>query len=325
MDLPEDPLAPLAPRQFVTLRDRLVYLRSLPEMVDLPVDSLATFAQALEEHRVPRNTVLVGAGEPLTHAYFLVEGVIGLYVDDERITEILPPNEVAAMGVLAELSGPPGNIAAETDCLLLRIDARSLRSLQENDTRILFGTLRSVSQIVLKARGSLPFDPNNPPEADPGEPPERRLDFVDKLLWLHQTGVFAASSLDALGELARHYEEVHYEAGEAIWRRGDRSPFVLLVLSGLIECSSADGSGLIGSEYTLGFFDGVGRLPRAYDAIAQTKVVALRLEVRAFLDVLEDQFDLALSALQTLAGLAVNHQWRTQFALTERAEFEMRS
>jgi CRP-like cAMP-binding protein len=110
---------------------------------------------------------------------------------------------------------------------------------------------------------------------------------------------------------------VHFAAGTVIWNAGEPAEFSLGVLSGRIECTNDQGTGEIGSGWVIGWFDSIGEIPRAYTAVAQTDVTALKLEVGHFLEVLEDQFLLSLEILATHASVAVGQLWARDISLTQ--------
>lgn len=317
MSLGEERTAPATLHQLFSARDRVVYLRSSRDFEGVPMRSLAALAQVLEEDRVPAGATLVAAGEPITKAYFLVEGRVGLYQDGVRTGELTPPSSVALIGVLANITGPPGDIIVEEDSLLLCASAGVLRHVLERDFALLYNTLRTMTREILTSRSGLPGDPSNPPAVVEIAPPDRPLDFVERLKWTTRSLPFASAVLDGVGALVRQQRAVRYPAGTALWLEGDAPDFSALVIGGLVECSNKNGSLRIGSGYTIGYFDGIAERPRAYSATAITDVVVLVGDHEIFVDILEDQFELAFRLLTSSAALAVDQLWRRDFDQAE--------
>lgn len=316
MNLPDDHTAPRpAPLHFVTLRDRIIYLRSLPDFEGVPMDSIAGLAQLLEEERVSEGTTLIAAGDAITNAYFLVEGVVGLYKDGERVGELVPPQAVAAIGVLARISGPPGDIVADEDCLLLCMNGATLRRRLEEDFELFSNTMRSITRLILGQRRGLPFDPAKPPSLAPGVWPERPLDFVDRFRWFADSMPLQDTSLDAMGELARQYKEVRVDAGTRLWELGDQSDHFFAIVAGVVEVENGSGKGRVGAGNTIGFFDTIGGLPRGSTATAVTDLVGLHATAAQLFDVLEDQPELAMALLGLQAQVAVDHLWNSRFLM----------
>ena len=279
------------------------------------MDSIAGVAQLLEEERVSKGTTLLAAGEPIEHSYFLVEGLVGLYKDGERVGELVPPQAVAAIGVLARISGPPGDIVADEDCVLLCMNGAVLRRRLEDDFELFSNTMRSITRLILEQRRGLPFDPANPFDSDPGVWPERPLDFVDRFRWFWESMPLRDASLDAMGELARQYKEVRLDAGTRLWELGDHSDHFFAIVAGAVEVENGSGKGRVGAGHTIGFFDTIGDLPRGTTATAATDLVGLHATAAQLFDVLEDQPDLAMALLGLQAQIAVDHLWNSRFLI----------
>ena len=114
---------------------------------------------------------------------------------------------------------------------------------------------------------------------------------------------FERSSLEALARLARSTPEVRFRPGDVLWRAGDPSDYALILVAGTIACSTPDGRELFraGPGYPLGNLERFTDEPRWFTATAETDVLALRGETEAFLDLIEDHFDMALAFISTMA------------------------
>ncbi len=304
-----DDAVPPSPLHLVSVRDRVTYLRALADFDGVPIRSLATLAQVLEEERLPKGAVLVEAGQPIAHAYFLVEGRVGLYRDGRLIREIVPPHTVSLVGVLAQIDVAPGSIVAQEDCLVLSASARQLKHVWERGFDLLRNSMRMMTREILNARGSLPVHPANQPEIVHVDPPSRPLDFVDRLKWSIEYLPFAIADVDAAGELARRQVERHYRAGDRIWNIGDDSRFSALLISGVIRCSNDNGTVRVGPGYSIGYFDALAERPRGYVTEAETDVVVLILDYATSSEVFADHFELAMRIVTSQARVVVGQLW----------------
>ncbi len=135
-------------------------------------------------------------------------------------------------------------------------------------------------------------------------PEGRELDVVERLLVLHATGVFPLRAPDALGELARHVEEVRVAPGSAVWGRGDPAYDFLAIVDGEIRCTVGAGQDavFVGPAGVVGMHEAIGYNDRWCDAVAMTPCTALRIDVESLLDIMEDHFDMAIDFLALRAA-----------------------
>jgi CRP-like cAMP-binding protein len=118
--------------------------------------------------------------------------------------------------------------------------------------------------------------------------------------------VFRRSSIAALAELGRAMAQVRFEPGTVLWREGEPGPGIFLLRSGAVAARSAAGvSFRAGPGFPLGALEALGELPRWYEAVTETPVVALQGHMGALVDVFEDGFDVALDYLSVLAQSAL--------------------
>jgi CRP-like cAMP-binding protein len=114
---------------------------------------------------------------------------------------------------------------------------------------------------------------------------------------------FADSSLEALARLTRSVREVRFRAGESIWRYGDPSDYLVLIVTGSVACVRPSGEVILraGPGYPMGNLERFSGEPRWYSATAETDVLALHGDTEVFLDILEDHSDMARSFVSTMA------------------------
>jgi CRP-like cAMP-binding protein len=114
--------------------------------------------------------------------------------------------------------------------------------------------------------------------------------------------VFQRSSITALAEMARAMAQVRFEPGTVLWREGDGAPGVFLLRGGRVRARGS--SGVIfeaGPGFPLGALEALGEVPRWYEAVCETPVVALQGHMGVVVDVFEDHFEVAMDYLEVLA------------------------
>ncbi len=94
--------------------------------------------------------------------------------------------------------------------------------------------------------------------------------------------------------LAAAVKDVRVPAGEVIYRRGESADHIFFVVSGTMSLHSPDSEPwTFGPQAVVGVLDAWMDRPRDRTAIAETDVVALALPMDDWLDVMEDDFELA--------------------------------
>jgi hypothetical protein len=168
---------------------------------------------------------------------------------------------------------------------------------------IFLGVVRAISRALIQirhrigARAGFPALRGIPPR-DVGE-----LGLVEKIFVLRNTFDFAKARVEALADLAQETEEVRHPAGATLWKVGDPSDHVLMLISGSVRCQTEGGPQTFGLDpgATVGGIDALSGEPRWYGAIAESDVRALRVGTEQLLDVIEDNMDLGIQLLRELA------------------------
>lgn len=286
--------------------ERTLFLKSLPIAGGLRPRELAIVAEVARERHVRKGTVLHRAGERLDTFYIVVEGRI--HVEGGEHPGGYDAEAEEAVGLLSVLSQSDEGIdaVAAVDSLLLEFDADMLYDLFEEHFYFLHGVIKQLAHGILEERKQIPegeFLGRKDPLIDC---PDRPLDFVERVVLVQRGGTFVNSGLDSLASLARKMDEQRIPKGTHMWSVGDRSGYTVMILSGVVECRQAEGRGTFrcGAGYPLGNVESLAGERRWYDAIAETDVVAMRGESETFLDMLEDDFQMACDFLQAFsAGL----------------------
>ena len=125
--------------------------------------------------------------------------------------------------------------------------------------------------------------------------------------WKHYIGpVIALSgfSLAFVARLARSLTDARFEAGDVLWEAGQPSGYLYVVLSGRAVCSRPGDPGRFrcGGGYPMGNIESLAGERRWYTATAETPMWVVRANSDAFLDVIEDDFEMAMSFIESFAS-----------------------
>ncbi len=128
------------------------------------------------------------------------------------------------------------------------------------------------------------------------------LTVLEKVILLQGVDVFADVPGDHLANLAAIAEERRVLADDVLYRRGDPSDAMYLVLEGRVALSSDDrrlGEAAPGDAFgTWALFDHV---PRIADAAALEDSTLLRIDREDFTDILADHVEVAQGVIRTVA------------------------
>ncbi|MBL4634253.1 MAG: cyclic nucleotide-binding domain-containing protein [Kofleriaceae bacterium] len=306
---------------FVSPRERILYLKSMSTLSTLPSSMLLPLAEALREQFFRKGKTLIDVDNEIDEAHFLVSGSVDLYWKDENIRTVEAPWGVGFLGIFAQIQGGVRAVATR-DTRTLSISRRDLEHVLSNNPKLLLANIGEFARSILEMRGGYPADPATLPEPETGVYSEESSSFVARLLRFSRVPFFATANLDALAELCHHQLEQHWKAGDILWRKGDPSDSNLQLVHGIVQVDREDGAPPMrtGSEYYLGM-EGFAGLPRLYTLRCETRVVILHTSMETFLGILEDQFGLAMamarSFAQTLVGLTgdtAEHSPEMEFA-----------
>jgi CRP-like cAMP-binding protein len=271
-------------------------------LAGLPNAEVAVLADAASERFVPAGAVVLREGEPAAAVQIVVRGSLATRRRGATVGRSGPGGAVGALALFAR-DPLSGEVVAEEDTLTLELDADALGEVLEDRFPILHHILRETSRRAIELLTRYRLDPT----AGIPEPPVEGLatgdiDLVDRIFFLRGQAVFRRSSITALADLGRAMAQVRFEAGTTLWREGEPGPGIFLLRSGRVRARSSAGVEFrAGAGFPLGALEALGELPRWYDALAETPVVALQGHMGALVDVFEDNFDVALDYLAVVA------------------------
>jgi len=283
----------------VGLRDMVLQLRSQAMFEGLDDAGLLLLAEHGRVAHYRHGEVIVAEGEPARAVYVVTDGAIEVSRAGRIITVREPGEGFGGLSILArELSV---RAMARGQTRTLELPASAFEGALIENYSLLRNTLRVFGASVLSMRGSLPVDPTVPRTVDEGAHYPTPRSMVERLLELRRSP-FGQLNLEALVDFARQMVEVRYPAGQVLWSAGDASTHSLHVDAGRIRCTAPDGTSVdIGRGFTIGVLDVWGEHRRAYDARAETPVIASRIDFEKFLTVLETHPEVGLELLRGFA------------------------
>lgn len=301
----------------------LLYFRSVPALDRLSSDLLGAIAQHAEEEFFPAGKALLHPGQPREAFFIIVEGKVSVR-DPVGREELLGPGD--AVGFLHLLARSEVGLEATAlwDTVALRVDWDAHLDACERHFPILEVHMsylanrcqeetRRIRRVSVGADSPLHpppmgFDPKaaRPDETLPSSP----MNLVQRLTVLHRSRAFPSAGMDALAEMSRHVEEVHFSSGEDAWKEGDPSESILLVASGRLVLEGPGGiwREVVDPGRTAGRFEALADLPREGSLRADAPSRTLRIGIEALLDILEDHFTMAVDFTAGLAQELINLQ-----------------
>ncbi len=282
--------------------ERMLHLKRVPMLSGLPAAEVAVIADAATERFLPAGTVVFREGEPVGSVHFVVEGALATFRRGVRVGRAGPGAGVGGMAVFAR--DPLGSqVVADEDTLTLELDADAVSDVLDDHFPILHHILREMSRRAIDLVTRLRLDPTvGIAECPVGEGEDGEIDLVDRIFFLRRMTVFQRASITALAEMARSMARVRFEPGTVLWREGEPAPSIFLVRSGWLRAQGSTGvSFRPGPGFPLGALEALGEVPRFYEAVAETPVVALQGPMGVLVDVFEDNFPMAMDYLSVIA------------------------
>jgi CRP-like cAMP-binding protein len=133
---------------------------------------------------------------------------------------------------------------------------------------------------------------------------EKNLTTIEKVIFLKSVDIFEHATVEQLGRIAGLTEEVHFEAGEIIFKEGEPGDALYLLLNGrvLIEKNGNILRELKETE-AFGTLEVLDFNPRAVTAKAIDQVRALKLNGQEFYDLLSLDIEMVQAVFRMLCGL----------------------
>lgn len=279
--------------------ERALFLKTLAPMQSLSSDDLALLALKARERHFRKGALLFAASARVPSVHVVTQGRVRTRTPFGDL-EFDAGQPVGLLALLARSEGFDAEALSETNTL--EIQADDLFDLLEDHFDILLAQIRETARRILEERRHIPDGTYLAPAEGLAVPASDELDLVERLLFMRRGGTFQQSNMDALIQLARSLEERRLGAGITLWRSGEPSGSILLLVSGTVRCTLEDGTHFrAGPGYPLGNLESLCGAPRWYTAVTDSPVFGMRLATEPFTDVLEDHFEMALDYLAALA------------------------
>lgn len=238
--------------------------------------------------------------------HMIVDGRVKLLKDGRFMREFVSKNVVG--GLAAMTRDPDGqHVVAIDDTITFEFDIDDMFDVLEDHFTIQLAVLRALARQVIELRKELGLRAGfNPVDPDAEEPEVGELWLVERMNFLRQTLPFGEAHIEVVADIAQSATEMRLPAGSRLWQEGDNSGFTVTLLNGVVDCASRDGA----HEFdfaplsVLGAIDSMAGMPRWYDAVCRTDIVALRGATEHLIDFMEDHPNLA-SELMRLNSMMI--------------------
>ena len=133
---------------------------------------------------------------------------------------------------------------------------------------------------------------------------QKKLTAIEKVIFLKSVDIFRNATIEVLGRVAALTEEVDYEPGETIFRKGEPTDAIYIILSGRV---AVEGNGQVvrevGEKQALGTVAALDRNPAIQTVKAIDAVYALKLNAQDFDDILSLDFELVRAIFRALCRM----------------------
>ena len=281
--------------------DRILYLKTLPQIASLSSGQVTRLAYEAEEVHFGPQDVLFSPEDARLSFYILAEGQARVERGDGSSFVAGPGDMIGFIAMLA--GGTDARGVAENEVVALRLTQARILEMLEEDFDALQNTIRNLARIHLQLlERTIGGSQRAPwPRAIP-LPADRDLDLLERLLLIRQGDLFQALGLEAVVLMATSMQLKRWPAGSVLWEPGERSGALYLIVQGGVEAQLANGESFeAGLGYPLGNIESLAQKPRWYRAVARSEVATFRADHETFFDVMEDDFEVAEAFMQAMA------------------------
>jgi len=287
------------------LTERLLRLRTVPTLRNLTMADLAPLAATMRSARFERGEVLLKEDEPPRSFYLLLTGAVTMRRHGLKLRTITAPGGVGFLSMLARTAGGTEAVA-ESTTETFEVPSDALDELYEDHFSVMLATLRWVTErLVVENMEDVP-PPFKPPEDGFDRLiGEAELGIVERIFLLRRTVAFKNANVNSIARLVRRMRERRANAGDVIWRPGDRADASMFIVKGRMQTSWRTAKGEprvqdLGPGYVVGGGESMAGKPRWNELVAIEPSVMLEGSREAMVDMFEDDLEVAKSFLSLL-------------------------
>ena len=130
------------------------------------------------------------------------------------------------------------------------------------------------------------------------------LTTIEKVLLLQDVDIFLETETEHLAKVAAIAQEVRFASGTTIFREGEPSDALYVVLDGTVSLRKAElEKTLVREKETFGMWALLDESPRLVTAVAVADTRALKIEQEYLYDVLSSHFDIVRGILKCLVRM----------------------
>jgi CRP-like cAMP-binding protein len=259
---------------------------------------------ALDEQHVRSGQKLFSVGEVPPFVYFMQDGQVRMVREGSAPWTFRGRWVLGAFDAHVDRPSSRDGVAL-SDFYIMKLNRSVWLDLLEDSFPLargaLFNSATTVARLEERVRGNVP----RPTETRALAPPAsaRSLDLVERLAFLIDRRMFSDAGVQTIADLAMVAREVAFGTGEVALYRGVDREHLQLVVDGSIHAEREDPQ--VVREYGPGDLvcgaAAFGKSARAWKATAAAPARVLQIPIEAWLDLMEEHFDLLRSALAALA------------------------
>jgi CRP-like cAMP-binding protein len=132
----------------------------------------------------------------------------------------------------------------------------------------------------------------------------KRLAAIEKVIFLKSVDIFSRATVEELGRIAALTDEVSFEAGETILRKGEPTDAIYFILTGRVAIEE-NGQLVreVAERQAIGTVAALDRNPALHTVKAIDAVYALKLNAQDFDDILAVDFELVRAVFHALCQI----------------------
>ena len=283
------------------LAERLLYLRSMPAGPLLQNEHLWMLASHTTEKSYRPNALVFAQHDPVSRLVFMRQGSVVLEQDGMALGVLESPGAVGVRALLANVEMPYA-ARARSELVTMEIDADTYTEMLEDHfdvwltlVRFTFGNLLAIQKRDHELLHLGPPSAVAIPQTS---------SLVERILYLRRHFFFGQTSVNALAEVAQRMEEQTIDVGHVLYEPGEPADRFYLPLSGQLTFTTTDNfSCPLDHGVPFGMAEAMAQQPRWGRVVASRPTRLLCLHIEPFLDVLEDNTEMAMSFLQRISRL----------------------